>query len=646
MEIQADKVENIGEILLSEFQTVEKLRQPFEDLWLKDLRQYKGQYDPEVLANIGTNRSTVNIRQTKIKVDSISSKCLDLLFPATGEANWDIGTTPIPKLAPHIEQKLRQDLVARIPDADEEDFNAVLKEHAKITSEKMRKEIKDQLVEKPGRISYRETAKRVIRSGLKYGTGILKGPLVTVEERKSWGLGEDQETGQKKWMMERVEGEITPFYEFVQIWDFYPDMSVADLKNCSFVWQAHIKDQADLLELAMRKDFKGDKIRQYIKENPKGSAVAKNHEQQLRMMSEDASQSPQLEGKFRVMERWGFLTGVQLKDAGISINPENEIEVFYSNIWILDNVVIKAVLAPVKGAEMPYHLFYFDKDETCIFGDSLPTIIRDPVKAYNAATRGMLDHAAITAGPQISYNASALRAGTDIEIYPFKLWPFEDTDDMDKAFKVWDLSNHMSEYVALTQFFRDVIDELSTPRFMQGQGDVGGAGDTAHGLSMLMGAANVNLKEIIKTYDDGITQPFISGMYHWNMQFNKKEEIKGDFDVVALGSSSLIAKELYADKLMNAAKVTDSPRFQPKIKDDMLLKEVFKALELNADLIRTEEEQAEWDKKQMIMQAEANITVLMAEAEKRGLDPGMMIQNLMAQSVAQMNAAQGQEVVA
>jgi hypothetical protein len=117
--------------------------------------------------------------------------------------------------------------------------------------------------------------------------------------------------------------------------------------------------------------------------------------------------------------------------------------------------------------------------------------------------------------------------------------------------------------------------------------NVGGAGKTASGLSMLMGAANVTVKDQIKNFDDGITLPFIKGLYFWNMEFSPKENIKGDYQVMAKGSTSLIAREVKAESLIQFMNVTNNPTDLMYTKRDNVLREYTRVLDLDdMDLIK------------------------------------------------------------
>jgi hypothetical protein len=123
------------------------------------------------------------------------------------------------------------------------------------------------------------------------------------------------------------------------------------------------------------------------------------------------SRQSDIGNKYEVLERWGYLDGQQLRDAGVTVPDERLHESFFSNVWMLpDGTIIKAVLQPINGVTWPYHLYYFDKDESSIFGEGLASIMRDDQTMLNASTRLMLDNAAMTAGAQLEVNPHLLSA--------------------------------------------------------------------------------------------------------------------------------------------------------------------------------------------------------------------------------------------
>lgn len=601
-----ESLEAIGVTLLNEFSRAEADRLLTEQRWLRDLRQYKGQYDPEVEAAIGPNRSKAFVRKTRVKVKTADSRVMDLLFPAGSEKNWDIDSTPVPSLPKEIER----DIVSKLARANggqppakevqEKAFLGVAKQRAK----KMAKVIEDQLTD----IRYKSICKQVVHSGHLYGTGILKGPLIEKKVRVKF-----VKEG-RRWES-RSEEYIVPFVDFVPLWRFYPDMNASRLDQCRYVYERHAMTRAEMIALAQRKTFKSQAILDYVRGNPNGFTKKRYFDNELKVMGDRHANQGSAFGQYEVLERWGWLTGKELEQAGVSIPKDRVDEDYFSNVWLLpDGSVIKAVLQPINGITWPYHLYYCDQDETSIFAEGFATILRDDQTMINAATRMTLDNAAITAGAMYEVDPNLLHPLTKAdEVFPHKIWLRNTNQPGAQAVKPIQVPNGQNTTLPLIQLFETNADEVSAiPRYMTGENVSSGAAGTAAGMSMLMGAVNIVIKDLITNWDEGVTTPFVTGLYRWNMQFNSDDEIKGDFDVKARGTASLIAKEVRARQLNEFAAMTANPIDAPYIKRHRLNLLRAEANELS-DIVKTEEEvQAEQAAPQMQMQNELMMRTQMA----------------------------------
>jgi hypothetical protein len=110
-------------------------------------------------------------------------------------------------------------------------------------------------------------------------------------------------------------------------------------------------------------------------------------------------------------------------------------------------------------------------------------------------------------------------------------------------------------------------------------------------MSMLLNSSNVVLRRVVKAFDDDITTPLITRFYDWNMQFNDKEEIKGDFEVDARGSSTLLVKETQTQALVTMMQLAESPVFGPLVKHAELFRKVAQAQHITPhDVIVSDEE--------------------------------------------------------
>lgn len=608
------QVDALGSTLLAEFAQAELDRRQTEERWLSDLRQYKGQYDPAVLAKIGPNRSKAFVRKTRVKIKTIDSRVADLLFPAGTEKNWEIDTTPVPSVSPEqkslVAQRLTQ-MAQGQPVPPEMVEEAILK-MAKEAAKKMAKVIEDQLVE----ARYKDVAIKTVHSGHLYGTGVMKGPLVErkirtrfVQQGNSW--------------IAKSETYVVPFVDYVPLWRFYPDMSATELDQCRYAYERHQMTKADLVDLSQRKSFNKERIINYIKSNPQGEVKLRYFDNELRVIGERNSTQGNKAGTYEVLERWGWVDGLSLKDAGVAV-PENRThETFFSNVWLLpDGQIIKAVLQPINGVTWPYHMYYFDKDETSIFGEGIASIMRDDQTMINAATRMMLDNGGITSGPQLEVNPSLLASLDKVEeVFPWKIWLRNNSNPGTPAVRAIEMPSNLANLSGMADRFENNADETTAiPRYMSGENTSSGAAGTASGMSMLMGAANIVIKDLITSYDEGITRPFLQALYRWNMQFHKDNSIKGDFDVKARGAASLVAKEVRARQLNEFAAMTANEQDGPYIKRDALLRQRAEANELS-EVVKTEDEVAAEQNNQMAqMQQQAAMQqqqLVMAELAKK-----------------------------
>ncbi len=580
---QMNPLDSLGGALLSEFRQAELDRRETETRWLHDLRQYRGKYEPDELALIGKDRSRTFVRKTRVKVKTVDSRMQDLVFPAGSNKNWDISPTPKPSLSVDQRTQIRaqlQKLAAGKP-ITRDLFDQAVLEWAKTRSKAMSKTIDDQLTE----AHYKQVCLKAIHSGNLYGTGIVKGPLVERKIRTRFMRQGGKWTPQS-------ESYVVPFVDYVPVWRFYPDMAATELEKCRYAYERHLMTKSEMQALADRRSFKRQCIVDYVLQNPRGMVENRAFDNELRDIGERASSMGDVAGRYEVLERWGYLDGQQLRDAGIDVPEDRLHESFFSNVWLLPNAqVIKAVLQPINGVTWPYHIYYFDKDESSIFGEGLAAIMRDDQSSLNSATRLIQDNAAVTSGAQLEITPHLLSAQEQVEeVTPWKIWKRNTISPGVRAINAIELPSRMAELSGMVTMFENNADEVTAiPRYMSGENATSGAAGTSSGLSMLIGNVNIVIKDLIASWDEGVTTSFIEGLYFWNMQFNPDDAIKGDFDVTARGSASLVAREVRSRSLNEFAQLTANPVDAPYVKRDVMLRQMAEANELN-DVVKTEDE--------------------------------------------------------
>lgn len=674
----------LGQRLLDEYREAETARSLYGERWLADLMAYKGLYSPTVASRLkDARRSSVYYRLTTYKVNTMTARLMELLFPQRAR-NWALEATPEPELPQEIfEREMDEQIAAQadallrerldalgqsgtMPDdlavrrlAEEARQQAVAALDTPVNRQRVAQEraarmaevIDDQLKDNSGngqrRPSWERNCRAVVASACLYGMGVLKGPLVERVTRRRYAAV-DTGSGDPAWR-EVEDGEaLRPYHEAVSIWDIFPDPDARDPEELRYIWQMHLYTDKDLQDLTTFPGFDGASIRRYMRLHPDGDAKLETWESCLRELDPERGGGGQLAHRYRVLERWGYLSGEDLAAAGAEIPDGGRSRVYPSNVWtLMDGTVIKAALNPLEGVDIPYFFYAYQSDDTTFWPEGIASLLRGPQAGVNAAVRAMQDNAAASSGPVLGLNVHALSEGEELDgMLASRVFLFDRPgSSIGDLFSAVSVPSCIEHNLALHNFWRDASDEISTPRFNQGDGNVAGAGKTASGLSMLMGASNILLKDHVKDFDDRIISPFIRAMYRWNMHWHPREDIKGDYEVVASGSQSLIAKEVRAQQVPAVLSYLGMPQFVPYIKADALLEVALEQTDLPVDrLLRTKEEAQAFEAQQQAAQAQAQAEAFARELTARGVPEEEVRRQLLlaaAQAAQLARGAQG-----
>jgi hypothetical protein len=567
------------------FETYSGDRRVIEEQWLRNLRQFRGIYDPDIDGRIPADQSRAYPKVTRTKVIGTVARLMEMMFPQT-EKNWGIRPSPIPDLSQEDTQSVLDTLQNGLPEGTElpsEVIERAIAEFATKKCAKMEKIMEDQLDE----ISYISLCKRVVFSAVLYSAGVLKGPLIKTAKTRSWKR--DTITG--RYIAFEAQ-KLQPYFEVVPVWNHYPDLSAKTLEQKDGDFERHIMSRSQVTDLASRPDFMGDAIKNWLKNNIGGNYKERWWEQSLRVTGDRKNVTDLSGRKYELLEYWGFVDGHELKACGIEIADDRLSSQFEANVWTLDSVVIKAIINPFEVKIRPNHTFIYEEDDISILGIGLPAIMRDSQMGVCEATRMLLDNASVSCGPILEANHELLLAGQSMDVHAFKIF-YRDgltgSESQAPAIREIKVDSHIPELVTIIELFMNFADtETALPP--PALGDVGQGGSealrTQGGASMFLGAAALPIRDTVRNFDM-FTESVIGSQYNWNMEFGTDEEAKGDFSVIARGSTSLVAKEVRAQSL-DAFRVSLSEDERPHINSRKLLVERMKARDLPEDILDDE----------------------------------------------------------
>lgn len=577
-------------------------RQHLEQQWLKNLRQYMGVYDPDVEARIPEERSKSYPRDTRIKVKGSVAKLMEMMFPAQ-ENNWDLETTPNPSIPKDALEAIIASLTLkeqaqavqeqRPPQpVSSADIEREVRAFAEARKEEMQQEIADQLAD-PG-VDYPQMCKRIVRSGYIFGCGVARGPQVRTQTERVWEP--DPKTGSYKAVVKEVK---RPYGEFTKLWDIYPDLSARVWDEQERIFERLVFHRNDFRKLAERPDFKADIIKQYLRDHPQGNYVAKNFETDLRKLSKTENIADLSKRSYEVYRHFGFVSAHELRSAGLEIPDKDLDKNILADIWFIDDVVIKAEEAAFGDRPTDqYHAFVYAEDEDAgLTGVGLPEEVRDSQMGACAATRALMDNMAMTALPITEVNIDLLPPGrrTVGVIHGGKT--IERTGDGNTAnypaVRSIVTESRIPQILSILSMQRQQIDmESNLPAWTLGAApeQMGDAFRTSSNMSAMTGGANMVTKDTVRAFDK-FTSSFIGSILRWNMEFNPREDIKGDFSVRAKGNLSLVSKEVRGAAL-DQFMLTISPEERALLDTYGLLLDRLRSRDLPIDRVVPREEAA------------------------------------------------------
>ena len=187
----------------------------------------------------------------------------------------------------------------------------------------------------------------------------------------------------------------------------------------------------------------------------------------------------------------------------------------------------------------------------------------DTQTLMNGFMRMAIDNAALSGNLIIEVDETNLVPGQDLSVYPGKIFRRQGGAPGQAIFGT-KFPNVSNENMQLFDKARVLADESTGfPSFAHGQTGVMGVGRTASGISMLMNAASSGIKAVIKNVDDYLLKPLGENLFSFNMQFNYDEKTKGDLEIKARGTESLMANEVRSQRLMQFLGVTSNPALAP-----------------------------------------------------------------------------------
>lgn len=522
-------------------------------------------------------RSRLVVNIVRPKVDQAVARVCEVLLPTDGK-NWGIKATPVPQPIKAMVGDARPTVIPGTATPTgltaHHEASAYLKavEDARAGMERA---IDDDLQEG----GYNAEQRKVIEDGIRLGTGVLFGPLPSAQYASQWTFLAGG--------MEKVQTRrIVPRSFRHDPWDVWFDPACGnDHRRGQGVWTLKRATRKEVRALAEAPGFSAERVRRVLATKPTRVTVADGR----------VARSACMEDTYEVWTYYGAVEPEQMALASFGGNGDPLMDVDYGVVVMCQDEVIGAMPYWMDDKELPCDVWCWRRSDESPYGQGLPDELEHQQAAVIAAWRQVMDNGRNTSGAQIVIGDGIEPANGSMEITPNKIWRAgRDVQDVGRAFAVYNFDSHLSELLAIADAamkFADV--ETNLPQLLGG--DRGSAApETLGGMVMLFSNATAVLRYRCKLYDDHITAPHVARYFDWHMQYGEDESIKGDMEIVPIGASALLERDIQNQGALNMVNVTSVPRFEKFVDPKKELKIVLKAMRQKPeDLMYTDEEIAQ-----------------------------------------------------
>jgi len=589
--------------------------------------------------NSSPKRSIVIVNVVRGKCETAEGRFSDIQLPVD-DRNWGLRITPVPELVKGLNNtspainKDRQEIPK--PDGSMVTIADVAKkeiEEAKTKMEAMETEIDDQLTE----CNFNAENRKCVQDAVRRGTGILKGPLVVKRLQKAWAAQSD---GENTVYTLKTSEQFKPASKRINPWNIFPDPNCEDIKRASYIWETDFILPRELRDLIGIEGYFSEQIEKVLDEEPKRTVViqSKGH---LEVQSDRIN-------KGAAYEKWEYHGDVNrddLESLGCNCDEFKGTSLSACVVFVNDRP-IKVMLNILDTGDLPYDFFQWTDVAGSLWGIGLPRMMIWQQAIITAAWRAMMDNAGDSSGANIVLGYGIEPDDGKWELTGKKIWrALGEIDDVRTAFAQFQVENNQIELQNIIKLALQFIDmETSLPMLFQGE--KGELPETLGATNIMVDANNIALRGRVKRWDDQITRPHLTRYYHWNMQYNEKSDIKGDYNVDARGTSVLLVKDQQVKILTELLPVRNDPQFKAIINWEKAIKQMFTAQRL--DVLYSDEEikanqQKSEEEAQVVdpgLQGASDIATIRAESEMQILEAKQAQENEALRMKAEMEIAE------
>lgn len=454
--------------------------------------------------------------------------------------------------------------------------------------------VEDIINEQLERMRFKDLLKTGVNTLATYGTGFIFGPFVR-QETLTETYAENTAVGTQ--IKESKYEFDFPYFELGNTLDVYPDPEARNIPDGLGVFWVTMESPHTVAA------WKGDKSYKNIAEALQGASDNGN---------ETGSEiSGQRRGNVEFWNKAGRIKvarffGKVPKSAISGDDATDDGKMVDAIVIMAGGVVVKVAESPY-GDKRPAHRCVYEAVEHEMWGVGVAENNAPHQKTVNAAFRLFMEGKGMALLGTKSVDRSMFLPTEDFIKSPGKVYQFKpglSPDDKKSAIIEHiepDITGGWMDVIQMSEQFSD--DDTGITKYTQGD-DSSNLNKTATGISMIMSASSLPIKEVIQGIDANWIEPLIECLIDWNLKYLEVEtvqKIHGDeaaaswkqikefgkssfMDWQATGTSSFMQKEVLTNKLRAFADFAlSNPMTAEKIDVTELLQQTWDVMEIGKE---------------------------------------------------------------
>lgn len=514
--------------------------------------------------------STIFLNITRPYCDAVAARLGDMLM-SVDEPMFKIKPTPKPELLNLAKGKVSRSIKKSIndskgtPEEKAKMQETVINEAAELlamANESSRK-VQTQISDWHAESQYHAHNRRVIEDAAKVGTGILKGPIPTKASKLVYKEGKIQ-----------LVSEIKPVSIRILYRNFYPDPACGeDIHHGSYTWERDDITRSSLIKLIGAPGYITSQIKRVLAEGPMEAQKEFNVESETPGLKRPSTAQKSL------FEIWYYYGAIKRKDlltaefcsesmAEEDYEGKDLDEYVHVSVTMVNNHVIKATVSHISTGDFPYDLMVWQRRMGLPWGIGVARQVRPAQRIVVGAMRHMMDNAGVAGGPMIYIDTNVVQAADGVnEIKPWKVFiaadDYETGQNMTReAIQFIKVPIQQKELQAIIELGLKIAEDVTgLPLIMQGQTG-SSTPETMGGMVIQNNNASTVLRRVVKLYDDLVTEPHTRRYYNHVLEYSDDDDMKGEFNIVALGSSSLIERDMASNAMVQLGQNISNPVFK------------------------------------------------------------------------------------